>query len=104
MKNVKIVNMKKFIRSIAILIGIVIAITFFSTKASLSHNEKEQMDYETISISQGETLWSIATNQQENNPYYTGKDVRFIISELKQINQLECGNLQIGQELKVPVI
>lgn len=104
MKNVKIVNMRKFIRSIAILIGIVIAITFFSTKASLSHNDEGQMDYETICVSQGDTLWNIATNQQENNPYYGGKDVRFIVSELKEINQLESGNLQVGQELKVPVI
>ncbi len=104
MKNIRIVNMKKFVRSIIILMGIVIAITFLSTKASLSHNEKEQMEYEKISVSQGDTLWKIATNQQQNNPYFTEKDVRSIVSELRKINNLSNCNLQIGQELKVPVI
>lgn len=104
MKKVRIVNMKKFIRSIVVLIGIIIAITFFLTKASLSHNTKEQINYETILVSQGDTLWKIASYQQENNPYYQDQDIRFVISELKEINKLSNVNLQVGQELKVPVI
>lgn len=104
MKNIRIVNMKKFVRSILILLGIVIAITFISTKATLSHNEKEQPNYESIFVSQGDTLWSIATIQQQDNPYYAEKDVRFIVSELKTINKLPSGSLQVGQELKIPVI
>lgn len=104
MKKVKIVNMKKFIRSIIILSGIVIAIILFSSKGTLSHSEKEQIHYETISVFQGDTLWSIATNQQQNNPYYSEKDVRFVVSELRKINKLDNANLQIGQKLKVPII
>lgn len=104
MKNVKIINMKKFARSIVVLIGIVIAITFLLTKATLSHNDKEKIDYATISVAQGDTLWQIATNQQQNNPYFTEKDVRFIVSELRKINNLNNCNLQVGQELKVPII
>lgn len=104
MKNVKIVNMKKFVRSIGVLIGIIIAITFLLSKVTLSHAEKENVNYETISVSQGDTLWAIASNQQQNNPYYAEKDVRYIVSELREINQLKSGNLQAGQNLKVPVL
>lgn len=104
MKKMKIVNMKKFVRSICILIGIIIAIVLLFPKATLSHNDGKQPNYETISVSQGDTLWSIASNQQENNPYYTEKDVRDIIKEIKKVNQLNNSELQIGQTIKVPVL
>lgn len=104
MKKMKIVNMKKFVRSILILIGVIISLVLFFPKATLSHNEKEYSDYETISVAQGDTLWSIASYQQENNPYYIEKDVRDIVSNLKKVNQLYTADLQIGQTLKVPVL
>lgn len=104
MKKMKIVNMKKFVRSVLILIGVIVALIIFFPKATLSHNEKEHSNYETISVAQGDTLWAIASYQQENNPYYTEKDVRDIVSELKKINQLSNANLQVGQTLKVPVL
>lgn len=104
MKKVKIVNMKKFIRSICILIGVLVALILFFPKATLSHNEKEHPNYETISVTKGDTLWSIASNQQNTNPYYIEKDVRDIVKELKKVNQLNNSELQIGQTLKVPVL
>ena len=104
MKKMKIVNMRKFVRSMFILLGILIAIILFFPKATLSHNEKEYISYETISVAKGDTLWSIANYQQKNNPYYTEKDIRDIISELKKVNQLTNTNLQVGQALKVPVL
>jgi len=100
----KIVNMKKFVRSIVVLVGIIVAIILFFSKATLSHNESEHKNYETISVAQGNTLWSIASYQQENNPYYIGKDIRDIVSDLKKLNQLTNANLQIGQTLRVPVL
>lgn len=100
----KIVNMKKFVRSIVVLIGIIIAIVLFFPKATLSHNESERTNYETISVAQGNTLWSIASYQQENNPYYIGKDVRDIVNDLRRVNQLTNASLQIGQTLRVPVL
>lgn len=104
MKKMKIVNMKKFVRSICILIGILIALILFFPKATFSHNENEHPNYETVSVAKGDTLWSIATYQQENNPYYTEKDVRDIIKQLKKLNQLDHSELQIGQTIKVPVL
>lgn len=104
MKKMKIVNMKKFVRSVLILIGVIVALILFFPKATLSHNENAHSNYEKIWVAQGDTLWSIASYQQENNPYYTEKDVRDIVSELKKVNQLSNSNLQVGQTLKVPVL
>lgn len=104
MRKMKIVNTKKFIRSVLILIGAIVALILFFPKSTLSHNESEYSNYESISVAQGDTLWSIANYQQENNPYYTEKDVRYIINELKKVNQLHTADLQIGQTLKVPVL
>lgn len=104
MKKMKIVNMRKFVRSILILIGVIVALIIFFPKATLSHNENAHSNYEKISVAQGDTLWSIASYQQENNPYYTERDVRDIIIELKKVNQLTHSELQIGQTIKVPVL
>ena len=104
MKNLKVINMKKFIRSITILSIIVIGIIFLLSKVSLSHNEKAKIDYDTITVIQGDTLWNIASEQQIDNPYFENKDVRDIIYQIKKINQLENSSLQIGQKLQVPII
>lgn len=103
-RNLKIVNMKKFIRSTTILALIILSIILFLGKSSLSHSDKEQINYEKIFVVNGDTLWNIALDQQQNNPYYINKDVRFIVSEIRKINKLKNGSLQIGQELQIPVM
>lgn len=104
LKNLKIVNKSKFARSVSIVVLMILGTIFFSTKVSLSHNEKDQMDYDTITIIQGDTLWNIADEQQMNNPYFENKDIREIIYQIKKVNQLKTSSLQIGQKLQIPVI
>lgn len=104
MKNLKIVNRKKFVRSICILMLIVVGIIWLSTKASLSHNENIPMEYDDIMVADGDTLWQISLEQQQDNPYYENKDVRDIVNHIKKINSLQSGNLAVGQTLKVPSI
>ena len=97
----RIKNVKKFIRSIFIIIGLMFAIILLIGKASYSNKEVE---YKTICVSSGDTLWNIAKSNQEYNNYYNGKDVRYIINDLMKINNLENSNLMVNQELIVPVI
>ena len=104
MKRVRITNIYKFIRSVIILLGIIMTVTILFSQASFSHTDKDCIEYKTVDVIEGETLWGIATRQQQNNPYYEGKDVRYIIYDIKKINSLENNNLNIGQELKIPVI
>ncbi len=97
----RITNVKKFIRSILIILGIAVAITLLISKSTLSHKEVE---YKTICVSEGDTLWNIAKDNQITNDYYNNKDVRFIINDLMKINNLDNSNISINQELLIPVV
>lgn len=97
----KIKNIKKFVRSILIILGLTIAIILLISKASYSNKEVE---YITLCVSKGDTLWSIAKSNQESNEYYRGKDVRYIINDLIRINELSGSNIIADQELIIPVI
>ena len=95
----KIVNIKKFIRSMVLILGILVLITFIFISNSFSHSE---INYRKIYVSNGDTLWTIAKSEKNNNIYFENKDIEEIIYELKSINNLKNSNLIIGQELSIP--
>lgn len=97
----KIVDMKKFIRSISIIIGLIIFIILILVNTSFSHTE---VSYKQIYISSGDTLWNIAKYEKENNVYFEDKDIRYIIDEIKYINNLNTSSLNIGDELNIPIV
>lgn len=97
----KIKNIKKFIIGISVIFGVIITLSLIFVKSTLSYTSK---DFKTIFIKSGDTLWSIALDMQENNSYYKGKDVRYIIGDLKDINSLKNSTVYTNQELKIPVI
>lgn len=99
--NLKIANKIKFIRSILIILGILMCITLFIGNISFSHGENK---YKTIYVSNGETLWSIAKEEQENNPYYENKNIRDVINHIKTVNKLNNSDLAINQQLVIPCI
>lgn len=95
----RIVNKKKFIRMITFIAGIIIISLIGFSNISFS---KGEIKTKTIYVSSGDTLWTIAAEQQENNLYYEDKDIRDIIYEIKKINKLENNsNLISGQKLVV---
>lgn len=97
----KIVNVRKFFRSICIILLAIFILSLVCSKSTLSHKEVE---YETLYVNSGDTLWDIARVLQANNDYYKGKDIRYIISNLKNINNLEKSNLYVNQKLLIPII
>ena len=97
----KIVNRKKFISSIFLILGIILLGIFCISNVSLSHVETE---YKTIYVSRGDTLWSIAKSEISDNEYYSGKDIRDVIESISYTNNLYDSNLKIGDELKIPTI
>ena len=97
----KIVNKKRFIRSISIIIGLIIFIIFMLINTSFSHTE---VNYKQIFISSGDTLWGIAKYEKEHNLYFEDKDIRYIVDEIRYINNLDTSNLNIGDELNIPTI
>ncbi len=92
----KIVNKKKFIKMIILVIGVIMSFSFYFCNISFS---KGEVKTKTIYVSNGDTLWSIASKEKEKNKYYEEKDIRDIIYEIKTLNQLENSYLKVGQEL-----
>ena len=84
-----------------ILGGVVGIIMLMGNGNTLSHGE---IEYKTIYVSNGETLWGISKREVVNNEYYESKDVRFVINEIKNINGLETSDLSVGQVLQIPVL
>lgn len=99
--NLKITNKKKFIRSVLIILGMIIFIILFIGNISFSHGEN---NYKTIYVAKGDTLWSIAKEEQQNNSYYENKSIREVVSNIKTINNLSNSNLSINQKLVIPSI
>ena len=64
----KIVNKGKFIKTNLILIIIVGAIIGFTTNTYSKVETKYKEEY----VYSGDTLWSIAQNELENNKYFIG--------------------------------
>lgn len=93
----KIVNMKKFLRMTLIVFVIIVGISLYFSNVSFS---KGDIITKTVNVTKGDTLWSIAREEQENNAYYENKDIRDIIYEIKKLNKLDNNsNLKIGQKL-----
>lgn len=101
MNKYRIVNGKRLIMSCVLFLIFVIAISIVISKESLSCTEIEYKDVEVIS---GDTLWSIAQEEQLYNDYYDNKDIRYIISDLKQVNNLKNSNLDVGQKIVIPCL
>lgn len=100
MKKQKIIklNVKKFIRTILLVIGITMFFTFLATKSIYSYKEIET---KTIYIQKGDTLWKIAEKEKETNSYYSDKDIRDIIYDIKQINNMKDSNIMAGESIKI---
>ena len=97
----KKINKKKFIRSTSITIGLIVFLILILSNISFSHTE---ISYKEISVSNGDTLWSIAKYEKENNIYFEDKDIQDIIYEIKYLNNLTNSNLNIGDKLNIPII
>ena len=94
----KIKNVNKFVKSIIVIIGFTILIIILLTNKTYSHKE---INYKTIYVASGDTLWNIAKEEQINNTYYEGKDLREIVDNIKGINKLTSLNLKVGQKLLI---
>ena len=90
----KIVNKKKFIKSIATLImSIFLIIILINT---LTNKPEYKETYKTIYISEDETLWSIAEEYKKPN-----QDIRDYIYEIRKLNNMEFAAICEGQELTI---
>lgn len=99
--KLKIVNMKKFIRSLIVILLSVLFLLFIGFTNTYS---KGEVQYREQYIYEGDTLWSIAEKELKENKYYENDDIRNIINEIKKINHIDSGNLTIGQKIQIPTL
>lgn len=99
--NFKIVNKKKFFKMLFLVLSIVIIFLFIFFNKTYS---KTEIKYKEEYVCAGDTLWSIIEEQYNTNLYLKGRDIRDIIKEIKDINNITNENLEIGQKILIPTI
>lgn len=97
--KLKIVDMKKFSRSLTIVFVVILFLLFIGFSTTYS---KVEVKYKTDYILGGDTIWSIAEKEADENKYFENMDVRSVVKEIKNLNNLENQVLKIGQEIKIP--
>ncbi len=97
----KIINEKKF-RKRLVLLAVIAFCILFNIKNTVSSETIQ--NYKTITVNKGDTLWSIASYEQEENQYYKDEDIRNIIYNIKKVNNLKSSDLSEKQNLKIPIV
>jgi hypothetical protein len=97
--KLKIVNVKKFITSTLIVLGIIALVyTIFSNKSF----SKTEVKFKTETIVSGDTIWEIAKNEKNYNEYYKNKDIRYIVYDIQNANNISNTNLNEGDIILIP--
>jgi len=79
---------------LVLVIGLSLSL-FYSTMATGS----EPLSYIEITVEQGDTLWELAQDNLTEN-----QDIRAVIYEIRELNNLSTANLTPGQIIRIPVI
>jgi len=92
----KVVNMFRFKIFVTISLVIILLFTLYNFTAFSINNEEHQ--YIEILVQNGDTIWDIA---QE---YYDGtKDIRRIIHNILDINDIEGAMIKPGDKILIPI-
>lgn len=94
--NKKKVRMRRKVVSsifLILIIGLTLSL-FYGAVAGGS----EQSSYIKVTVQPGDTLWKIA----KDNSIQNNKDVRCLIYEIRQVNNLQTATLMPGQIIKIP--
>ena len=92
----KVTDLGKFKRFMFISILITSIIIFISI-SSIKAYSKDIPLFDYISVQQGDTLWSIASD------YAGSKDIREVIYEISELNNIHNSPIYIGDTIKIPL-
>lgn len=102
MRSRKVIKRRIEWRVITMPILIVAALIWFGYfTVNMPHAEEryEDMEYYSVIVRSGDTLWSIA---EDNIDKENSKDIRKVIYDIKKMNDLENDFIQPGRLLKFP--
>lgn len=92
------VDFIKFVRASIVLFFIMLLICLLFSKAVYSACE---VSYKERVVFSGDTLWEIAKSELAENDYFKNKNIRDVITEIKELNELEDSYIKEGQILKI---
>lgn len=92
----KVTNLRKFKRFMFISI-LFISILVFSSMATLNAYSKDIPQFDYIQVKEGDTLWSIASDYDDN------KEIRQVIYEISEANNLNNALIYPGDIIMVPL-
>ena len=80
-----------------VLLGILTV--FNMTMGADQANGETVQKYITVEVAAGDTLWDIADEYMSD----TDSDMRHAVYTLQKFNELDTANVNIGQQIKVPI-
>lgn len=92
----KVTDIKRFKRFMFISI-LFISILVFASMATLKAYSKDIPQFDYISVKEGDTLWSIASN------YAGHKEIRQVIYEISEANNIHDASIFPGDIIKIPI-
>ncbi len=95
-RKVRVANRKRFTIFLSTVFVITAIIFGGILKLNLVYSSNDG-NYTEMAILSGDTLWEIA---KRNNPY--NKDIRIIIYEIMEINNMKSANIKAGSVIKIP--
>ncbi len=94
-RRIRKLKRRRFIRSLIMLITLVMAVSAISNFAFAKKTEEEFLK---VIVSSGDSVWTIA---KENNP--KDMDLRRLVYEIIEENDIVNGAIYAGQELVIPL-
>ena len=70
---------------------------FFTAPAMASGNSPEQTRTLQVSVSHGDSLWSLATE------FAPDRDPRDVVADIVELNNLDSATVPAGRQLYIPV-
>lgn len=98
-KRYRVVNRRKFISFLAIILTIIIvSTTILLTRDNKVYSSIYKENYISMNIKEGDTLWNIAINHMPK-----GYDVRKMVFEIIELNNIENASIYPGDSIKLPI-
>lgn len=73
-----------------------IAVSLLAGGSAVASGESEPVAFETVTVLPGDTLWSIAAEAAPTS------DPRDVIDDIRRLNDLTTGMIQVGTSIAIP--
>lgn len=94
MRKFKIINKLRFFTAIAVFLLLLALTTRLLFQIA---GAEDEVTYKVITVIDGDSLWSMAKDQEPKD------DIRKYIYQIRKINGLDQANIKVGDRLKLPI-